>query len=123
MSEKNMFSEKRIHPRVPMEFPVKYRLIEAPMESGSISEMRKREVNTQTMNVSLGGMYIVAEQRLDKGSIITLNFSLPNKPGNLSAFGEVVWTNNYGGGVHFLALKEEDMKILQTTLEKVSARV
>ena len=115
------YKEKRVHPRVLIKIPVKYRLIEDPQGSDSLSEMRKKEIDTLTKDVSLGGMHIVSEQRLNVGSILALHFILPQKPGNLSAFGEVVWAKDNAGGVHFIALKDGDMESLKTALAKASS--
>ncbi len=114
----NMFIEKRIHPRVSIKIPVKYRLIEDQKELDSVFERRKREQTSNTMDVSLGGLYIVAEQILKVGSILRLDISLPNRPALISAFAEVVWANETGGGLHFLAMREEDMEFLKAHLNK-----
>jgi len=116
--EANMFVEKRIHPRVSVKIPVKYRVIEDQKEIESIFERRKKEQNTETVDVSLGGMYVVTEQIIQVGSILRLDISLPNKSGVISAFAEVVWANETGGGLHFLAMKEEDMESLKNYLSK-----
>src|SRR5579859_5456293 len=110
MPEANMFMEKRAHPRLSLKITVKYRVIEDQKEIDSVFERRKKEKNTQTVDMSLGGMYIVAEQVLNVGAILRLDMTLPDKPGTLSAFAEVVWANETGGGLHFLAMKEEDME-------------
>jgi len=114
----NMFIEKRIHPRVSVKIPVKYRLIEDQKELDSVFERRKREQTSNTMDVSLGGLYIVAEQVLKVGSILRLDISVPNRPSLISAFAEVVWANETGGGLHFLAMREEDVESLKAYLTK-----
>ena len=117
----SLFVEKRIHSRVAIQIPVKFRLIEDPVGIDSISDLRKKEVVTKTMDVSLGGMFIATDEKLNVGTIMNLNFSLPENPGNRSAFAEVVWSNDNGGGIHFLALKEEDLHSLKDTLTKMSS--
>ncbi len=114
----NMFIEKRIFPRVSIKIPVKYRLIEDQKELDSVFERRKREQSTSTMDVSLGGLYIVAEQVLKVGSILRLDISIPNHPVLISAFAEVVWANETGGGLHFLAMREDDVESLKSYLTK-----
>jgi c-di-GMP-binding flagellar brake protein YcgR len=120
MPEANMFVEKRVHPRVSIKIPVKYRIIEDQKELETVFERRKREQTTRTMDVSLGGLYIVAEQVLNVGSILRLDISLPERPALVSAFAEVVWANETGGGLHFLAMKEDDVEFLKNYLNKVS---
>ena len=121
MVSSHQFKEKRGYPRVPIEIHLKCRLMEGALHADSISEMRKRTINSTSVDVSLGGMYIRAEQPLSVGTIMALDFSVPEKPAGLSAFAEVVWTNDEGAGVHFLALKEEDMESLKVTLSKASS--
>jgi c-di-GMP-binding flagellar brake protein YcgR len=120
MPEANTFVEKRIHPRVSIKIPVKYRVIEDQKELETVFERKKREQTTRTMDVSLGGLYIVADQILNIGSILRLDISLPEKASLISAFAEVVWANETGGGLHFLAMKEDDAESLKTYLVNVS---
>ena len=121
MAQLNKSAEKRANPRVSLEMPLKCRLMEGVIHAESISEMRKRTINSTSVDVSLGGMYIRVEQPLSVGTIMALDFSLPEKSANLSAFAEVVWTNEEGAGVHFLALKEEDMESLKVTLSRAAS--
>ena len=120
MPEANMFVEKRIHPRVSVKIPVKYRVIEDQKELETVFERKKREQTTRTMDVSLGGLYIVADQVLNIGSILRLDISLPDRASLISAFAEVVWANETGGGLHFLAMKEDDAESLKTYLVNFS---
>ncbi len=120
MPEANMFMEKRIHPRVSVKIPVKYRVIEDQKELETVFERKKKEQTTRTMDVSLGGLYIVADQILNVGSILRLDISLPEKSALISAFAEVVWANETGGGLHFLAMKEDDVEFLKNYLIKNS---
>lgn len=121
MPEANMFVEKRVHPRVSVKIPVKYRVIEDQKEIETVFERKKREQTTRTMDVSLGGLYIVADQLLNIGSILRLDISLPEKTSLVSAFAEVVWANETGGGLHFLAMKEDDAESLKSYLLNVSS--
>ena len=120
MPEANMFMEKRIHPRVSVKIPLKYRVIEDQKELETVFERKKKEQTTRTMDVSLGGLYIVADQILNVGSILRLDISLPEKSVFISAFAEVVWANETGGGLHFLAMKEDDVEFLKNYLIKNS---
>ncbi len=120
MPEANMFVEKRIHPRISVKIPVKYRVIEDQKELETVFERKKREQTTRTLDVSLGGLYIVAEQVLNIGSILRLDISIPEKSSLISAFAEVVWSNETGGGLHFLAMKEDDVESLKNYLAHLS---
>lgn len=118
MPEANMFLEKRVHPRVSVKIPVKYRVIEDQKEIETVFERKKREQTSQTMDVSLGGLYLVADQVLNVGSILRLDITLPEISHVISAFAEVVWSNETGGGLHFLAMKEEDVDSLKNYLNQ-----
>ena len=120
MPEANMFVEKRVHPRISVKIPVKFRVIEDQKEIDTVFERRKKEQTSQTMDVSLGGLYIVADQVLNVGSILRLDISIPERSGLVSAFAEVVWANETGGGLHFLAMKEEDVDFLKNYLTQAS---
>jgi c-di-GMP-binding flagellar brake protein YcgR len=118
MPDANMFLEKRVHPRVSVKIPVKYRVIEDQKEIETVFERKKREQSSQTMDVSLGGLYLVADQVLNVGSILRLDITLPQNSHLISAFAEVVWSNETGGGLHFLAMKEEDVDSLKNYLSQ-----
>ena len=116
MPDAIMFVENRLHPRISVKIPVKYRIIEDQKELESVFERKKKEMTTKTVDVSLGGLYIVADQSLNIGSILRLDITVPGKTTMVSAFAEVVWSNETGGGLHFLAMKEEDVEFLKTYL-------
>ena len=115
-------AEKRANPRVSLEIPLKCRLMEGSLHADSISEMRKKTINSKSVDVSLSGMYIRTEQPLSVGTVMALDFSLPEKPTELSAFAEVVRDNEEGVGIQFLALKAEDLESLKSTLTKAASR-
>jgi len=121
MPEANMFSEKRIHPRVLVKIPVKYRVIEDAVEVKTILEHRKKDHDAQTVDMSLGGLYIVSDQALATGKILRLDISLADNKRPVIAFAEVVWANETGGGLRFLTIKDEDMSSLKAYLDKVSS--
>jgi len=120
MPDADIFLEKRVHPRVSAQIHVKYRLLEDPKEIESILELRKSEKTTQTSDLSQGGLYIVAVRPLEMGNILRLEIGLPGRKDPLSAFAEVVWANETGGGLRFLTMKEEDRETLRVYLNKNS---
>ncbi len=121
MPEANMFMEKRVYPRVSVKMPVKYRVIEDQKEIDSVFERKKKEQTSRTMDLSLGGLYLVADQTLAVGSILRLDISIPSQSSLISAFAEVVWSNETGGGLHFLAMKEEDVESLKNYINQISS--
>lgn len=113
--------EKRVYPRVSVKMPVKYRVIEDQKEIDSVFERKKKEQTSRTMDLSLGGLYLVADQTLAVGSILRLDISIPSQSSLISAFAEVVWSNETGGGLHFLAMKEEDVESLKNYINQISS--
>jgi hypothetical protein len=65
-------------------------------------------------------MHIVAGKVLEVGSILRLEIVLPGRPGVLAAFAEVVWANENGGGLRFMALTEEAKEALRFFLQNSS---
>ena len=122
MNHSSMFAEKRAHPRVTLEIPLKCRFMDGALNAENLSEARRRVMNSTSRDVSLEGMNIYADLPLNVGDIMGLDFSLPEKPASISAFAEVVWVGQESVGIHFLALKEQDFESLKSTLAKVSPR-
>ena len=105
--------EQRIHTRVPVKLPVQYRLLDNP------KEMEKfRGKVALAKDLSLEGMYIkIARDRDVKiGEIFRLDISLTQTICHLFAFGEVVWMNELGVGLHLMLMPEEDKEFLKTYL-------
>ncbi len=122
MPEANLFVEKRAYPRVPVKLPVKYRLVDDMAGIQSILEMRKTETNTNTNDISLGGMYIVSDQKLTVGNILHLDITLPGKAKRLAAFGEVVWSKDSGAGLRFMMIKSEDLEALKSFMDETDKK-
>jgi hypothetical protein len=122
MPEANLFLDKRQHSRVPVKIPIHFHLMEDSKEVKSIQELGARTKPGQTMDTSLGGMYIVADAALKPGDLLSLKISIPSKPIPLPAFAEVKWSNATGAGISFLSMKEADQKLLETYLKTVEAR-
>lgn len=121
MPDANLFIERRVNPRISIKLPVKYRVIAGQDEIKAIDVSENDEITTQTLNVSLGGVCLLTDQRLKVGSHLRLNITLPKFSCEISAFAEVVWSNNSGAGLHFDAMKEEDRDKLKNYLSLTSA--
>jgi len=120
MPEGNLFLDKRAHPRVPVKIPIQFRLMEDHKEITNIKDMGSKTKAGQTLDTSMGGMFVVADQNLSIGDILSLKITIPPKTMALSAFAEVVWANATGAGLHFLAMKEEDVAELENYLKGVT---
>ncbi len=116
MPEANMLVEKRVYPRVSINVPVNYQVIEDQNEIKEVLRGTGKDKNSHTLNVSLGGLYLVVDHILEKGRILRLGMSLPGISHLITAFAEVVWSNESDAGLRFLAIKEEDVEILNNCL-------
>ncbi len=114
----NMFIEKRVHPRVTLKIPVKYRVIEDQKEIENVHERKINVLTSHTFNVSLGGLYLVPDHVLNVGSVLRMDITLPEISDMFSVYAEVVWTNDTGAGLHFEAIKEEDLDTLKEYLSQ-----
>lgn len=110
--------EKRLHKRFSVEIPVKYRVMNEQKEIESFLERLEKEKSAITKNASLGGMHIVTDHALKKGSILQIDIMIPGQERILKTFAEVVWSGGSGGGIRFLAMKEDELKFLKAYLEK-----
>ncbi len=113
--------EKRVDPPIKVNIPVKYRLVEDKKEIEIVRKQRKKEGNAHAMDRILGGMQIFAKKVLKEGDILSLVITLPGLSETLSAFAEVVWANKTDGGLHFLVVKDEDLRVLKAYLKRASS--
>ncbi len=120
MPEAKMFIERRQHPRVQLAVPVKYRVIDDQKEIANLLERKKRDLQSKTVDLSEGGVYIGAPVILSVGTILRIEINLSDGGSLLSAFAEVVWANDTGAGLRYLAMKEEDAVRLKDHLDKTN---
>ncbi len=122
MPEAFLLKEKRVHPRITVKIPLVFEVIDDQEEIDSLHNRKKKEVHHPTLNVSLGGMFIMAGQPLKDGNILNLEILIPGSLKKLNLTAEVVWSNEMGGGIQFLTIDKGDMKSLKAYLDKVSSR-
>jgi Tfp pilus assembly protein PilZ len=118
MPEGHLIHEKRTHPRVPLKIPVTYRVISEDQEYKSVQDRKNYEQAGTTIDVSMGGLYLAANQTFGSGTILRLEVTLPEVPHQFSAYAVVAWSNKTGAGLHFEAIREPDEKILKEYLEQ-----
>ncbi len=121
MPEAFLLKEKRVHPRISLKIPLIYRVVDDQEGIDSLQNRKKKEKLHQTLDISLGGMFILAGQALKDGNILSLEILIPGSSKKLNATAEVVWTNEMGGGIRFLTIGEEDMKSFKSFLSKASS--
>jgi len=119
MPSTNMHLEKRIHPRISVNVPVQYQVVENPSNPKSIPQHRKTPRVTKTLDVSLSGVFLLADMALEVGTVLSLEITLPGLP-PLSIFGDVVWSTDTGLGLQFRPMKEKDRNILNLFLYQKS---
>lgn len=117
MAETNENANKRAHSRVPVEVLVNYRLMQGEKVLGVPFEKQTTEKTSKTINVSLGGMLISADQHLKVKDYLRLDISLPNRADPFTVFAEVAWADEKGVGLRFVAVQEEDRESLETYLK------
>jgi Tfp pilus assembly protein PilZ len=121
MPEAYLLKERRVHPRLAVEIPIIFRVLDDQEEINNTMEWHNYIKHRHTMDVSLGGMFIAVDQPLREGNILNLEISIPDTPDKLKAMAEVVWSSETGGGIRFLIMSEDDMKSLKTYLDKTAS--
>jgi len=118
MPDAKMFLDRRKHQRVQTSIPVRYRIVDDQKEIASLMERRRRDQQSTTIDLSEGGAYIATSELVGAGNLIRLEVKLPGALAPLSAFAEVVWANESGCGLRYLAMKDDDAKKMREFIEK-----
>jgi len=121
MPEAKLFIEKRMHPRVSVKLPIHYRVMEDKDELKNIEEWRKTGKDAQSVDLSLGGMFIAVDRALPLGTLLRFDVVVPEQAAPLAIFAEVVWSNVTGAGLRFLMVKPPDLEALKKFLESESS--
>lgn len=82
----------------------------------------EREIPTRTDNISLGGMYLLTDEKVAYGSEVKLRFRLPSMKEDTICPAVVRWNKPEGIGVQFGSLRALDVWALNQyfkTLEKL----
>lgn len=113
--------ERRRHPRIRCDFPVRIRRVDSPVAEPSGSH---QEFTTKACNASQGGICIESPQPINQSELFRLSIDLPGPDAKVTAFAEVVWTDTRGGGLHFLAIHEEQESHLRNyLLSSIGSRI
>lgn len=120
MPKANRPIERRGKPRFFVKIPVKYRLEEAEMVIRA-EEWRQTKENAFTLDMSLEGMQIVADQPLTAGNILPFDLFLLEKRNVVRVYSKVVRVRRKKAGLHFLAMKDDARKCLEEFLEKIAS--
>lgn len=114
--------EKRKYPRLTLNVGVEYKILKG---------FEFESTTTQSKNISAGGICIIALDKFEVGSSLSLKFSLPELDKPINAAGRVVWIEEfsvgdvssskaYDAGIEFIHIQEEDReKISQYVRQRI----
>ncbi len=77
-------------------------------------------------NISEHGIFVEINKPLPPGTLLNLEFSLPDSKEKIKAMGEVIWVNslkgdsNPGMGVRFVNLNDIDRETILTLIKKIA---
>ena len=79
-------------------------------------------LSTYTRNISLGGVYVMAQRALPFGSKVRLKFTVPTQSEAIEVEGEVRWVESdgeqHGMGIQFGGLRARDVWALNKFFER-----
>lgn len=121
MTDGKMFLEKRVHSRLLVKFSISYKILNAKeAEDRNNQERPEDHRSAESWDASLGGMYIISEGTLKPGDHLELKVSVPQGEKSLKALADVVWADHSGAGLRFVAMKEDEIKTLESFLNGLS---
>lgn len=110
-------SEKRKHQRLPLKFKVDWK-----SEGNFLFE--------NATNISEHGIFIETKEPMATGTLINLQFMLPDSSKKMDVLGKVTWVNpvrkssdenyNPGMGVRFENLTEVDREIILSLIKRIA---
>ena len=81
-------------------------------------------------NISEHGVFIETREPMDPGTMVDLQFTLPDNEKAIEVLGEVIWTNpvrpdhdknpNPGMGIRFVNMKEVDKEQVLTLIKRIA---
>jgi c-di-GMP-binding flagellar brake protein YcgR len=120
MPKTKIATNRRDNPRVSIKIPVKFFLVEEKKVLKKIEDWRESKKCGFTLDLSLGGMQIVADHYLAVGSVLEFKIYILDKVKVVTVYARAVWTNKNSTGLHFLLMKPAEMDALTSFLEKAS---
>ncbi len=120
MREAYLIKERRVEPRICVKIPITFKVINDTKEIEKLITLKKGKKLHPALNISLGGMCLLTNQRLKDGSVLELEITIPGLAKDIKAAAEVVWSNETGGGIRFMTMEEEDVSFMKTYLSKAS---
>lgn len=119
--KETVVDEKRlVQQRVRVKFPVRFREIRDEKETEITAEHHDRVKVSYSKNLSEGGMFIVTKEELYFDYLLRLHIFLPSTPIFISTLARVIWTDEEGAGVSFVAMEPPDMESLKAYIGKIA---
>jgi len=118
MPKDTLFREKRkVQQRILAKVPIRYWSIRD--EETEILFERNLDVKVSySMNISLGGVFLVTKEELPVESLVRLHLFLPTVP-FISTLARVLWTDVQGAGVCFVGMKTKEVESLKEYLTQI----
>jgi c-di-GMP-binding flagellar brake protein YcgR len=98
-------TDRRRFPRVKCNLPVKIRRMEDP--AATVPSDTRREFSMTAVNLSQGGICLHSAQPIGSNDLYRISIDIPGLDVKVTAFGEVIWSGEQKGGIHFLAIHED----------------
>lgn len=115
------YSEKRmVQQRVRVKFPLRFREIHDEQETEITAEHHDHVKVSHSKNLSEGGMFIVTKDELRFDYLLRLHVFLPSQPIFISTLARVIWTDEEGAGVSFVAMEPRDVETLKQYISKIA---
>ena len=117
--------ERRLFPRLTTSVTVHYRLVKNARLPGQVAESGAFEANTQTKDISAGGLSFFLKEGIAAGSILDLKIDIPGSDGvrclaKVARYQSIPDSPFYETAVYFLDLSGSDRQLLDKFVEKES---
>lgn len=77
-------------------------------------------IESETLDISHGGLYFALDRPLDRGDLVDLTFRLPEGGKEIVAVGRVAWSGPRGVGVKFSRIDKGDLHAIVDYVNRVS---
>jgi hypothetical protein len=115
-------AEKREHTRHPVKIPVTFRKMDDATKARTLQDLPGHVKQAETLDSSVGGMFVVCDEPLKVGELLSLKIKGPQEATPFSAFAEVAWVGPSGAGLQFLSVKKDDEARLEAFLKNVGGQ-
>ena len=100
----------------------------------SMEKKSDAKLNGLMKDVSSDGMRLLANEKLTKGTLLLLEFDLPEVKGVVNAEGKVIWADGkfderdeigrriFNTGIQFISIKPDDKSRLVTYIKKIAEK-